>query len=338
VLIDHQDVAQLNAALDQLRAAGGRIVEVRRVRQDLEASFEAAVSGLPREPGPPGPPPSDALAVPRHPLRSLRATVRVAGEIAADFAARKLGWVALGIALFLLGVFLWAIHGDVATGAAAAVHRFGGPGGVVDEATMAHWVGRWCAAAAFWSLLPGSVVFAALFAPPLLDPRRAVLLLAQPVSRGDLAAGIYSAVCAMVLCEHAFLVALLFGGLRWLGVPVSPLFLLVTLPLFVAFAALYAIALAFTYVLRSGPAAGAVAFGTFAVAVMAGSSDAARRGARLSIESISAAILPRVVPLGQQAMKLGGGEWPSPLPFVLTALFAAALFILALFAARRSEQ
>jgi hypothetical protein len=37
-------------------------------------------------------------------------------------------------------------------------------------------------------------------------------------------------------------------------------------------------------------------------------------------------------------MKLGGGEWPSPLPFVLTALFAAALFILALFAARRSEQ
>ena len=42
VLVEHDDLGQLNAALDRLRAAGALIAEVRRVRQDLEASFEAA--------------------------------------------------------------------------------------------------------------------------------------------------------------------------------------------------------------------------------------------------------------------------------------------------------
>jgi ABC-2 type transport system ATP-binding protein len=338
VLIDHGDLPQLNAALDKLRAAGALVAEVRRVRQDLEASFEAAVAGAAREPDSPGPPPAEAPPIAPHPLRALRAVSRVASEIAADFAARKLGWVALGIALFLIGVFLWIVHGDVASGAAAAVRKFGGPGGVVDQDTMAHWIGRWAAAAAYWALLPGSVVFAALFAPPLLEPRRSVLLLAQPISRGDMAAGIFAAVCAMVLCEYAFLVGLLFVGLRWLGVAVSPLFLLVSLPIFVSFAALYAIALVITYAVRNGATAGAVAFGTFAVAVITGSDPGARPGAPLGFASITNAILPRVISLGQQAMRLGGGERPGVAPFALTAIFAAAFFMLTLFAARRSEQ
>ena len=55
---------------------------------------------------------------------------------------------------------------------------------------------------------------------PLLDPRRTILLLAQPVARSDVAAGIFAAVCGMVLLVHTFLVALLFFGLllgAWLG-------------------------------------------------------------------------------------------------------------------------
>src|SRR5205814_7316900 len=59
VLIDHDGVAQLNAALDRLRAAGAQIVEVRRVREDLEASFEAAVAAGEQPPPDPGPRPPE---------------------------------------------------------------------------------------------------------------------------------------------------------------------------------------------------------------------------------------------------------------------------------------
>src|SRR5437762_470308 len=237
VLIDHDDVGELNAALDQIRQAGARIVEVRRVRQDLEATFEAAVAGA-SEPAPdPGPPPPEPPKARSDPLRPLVATWRVAREIAADLAARKAGWVALAIGLVVLALFFLALRHDVVSGAAAAVRAFGGPSGVADEATLAHWVGHYAARFVYWALLPGSVIFAALFAPPLLDPRRTILLYAQPVSRGDVAAALFATVCTLVAAEHVFVVALLFGGVRWLGVSVSPLFLLVCLPLLFAFAA-----------------------------------------------------------------------------------------------------
>ena len=334
VLVDHDDVAQLNAALDRLRAAGAQIVEVRRVREDLETSFEAAVQGGVESPEDPGPAPAEPAPRARDRLRPLRATARVAQEIAADLLSRQVGWVALGIALLVLGGFFYGLRHDVIGGAAAAVRRFGGPGGVTDAASMAHWVGRWTAGFVYWALLPGSVVFAALFAPPLLDPRRTILLFAQPVSRGDVAAGIYLTVCGLVLCEYAFLVALLFGGIRWLGVQVSPLFLLTVGPLLFAFAALYAVALAATYGLRSGVAAGGIAFAVFLAAALVGGNPAA--ASRLQL--LSAALLPRVVPLAEQAARLGGGEAPRLAPFALTAAIAAALFLAVLVLARRSER
>ena len=334
VLVDHDDVAQLNAALDRLRAAGAQIVEVRRVREDLETSFEAAVQGGLPPPPDPGPAPSEPAPRARDPLRPLRATARVAQEIAADLLARQVGWVALGVALLVLGVFFYGLRHDVISGAAAAVRRFGGPGGVTDADSMAHWVGRWTASFAYWALLPGSVIFAAMFAPPLLDPRRTILLLAQPVSRGDVAAGLYLTVCALVLCEYAFLVALLFGGIRWLGVAVSPLFLFTVVPLLFAFAALYAVALAVTYGLRSGVAAGGIGLAVFLAAAMVGANPA---GAS-KLQLLGAALLPRVVPLAEQAARLGGGEAPRLAPFALTAAIAAALFLVVLVASRRSEQ
>ena len=334
VLVDHDDIAQLNAALDRLRAAGAEIVEVRRVRDDLESSFEAAVQGGNGPPADPGPAPAEPA--PRTPdlLRPLRATVRVAQEIAADLLARQVGWVALGVALLVLGTFFYGLRHDVVSGAAAAVRRFGGPGGVTDAASMAHWVGRWTATFVYWALLPGSVLFASLFAPPLLDPRRTILLLAQPVSRGDVAAGLYATVCALVLCEYAFLVALLFGGVRWLGVAVSPLFLFMVGPLFFAFAALYAVALAVTYGLRSGVAAGGIAFMVFLAAALLGADPVAPS----RLQRFGAALLPRLVPLAEQAARLGGGEAPRAAPFALTLAIAAALFLALLVAARRSQQ
>jgi hypothetical protein len=264
----------------------------------------------------------------------LRAVLRVAQEIAADLAARKIGWVALAIALVVLGLFFWVLRHDIVSGAAAAVRSFGGPGGVADADTLARWVGRYTASWVYWALLPGSAIFAAMFAPPFLDPRRTILLYAQPVSRGDVAGALYAAVCAIVLCEYAFLVALLYAGIRWLGVAVSPRFLLMVAPLLVAFAALYAAALATTYAIRSGVAAGGAGFLLFIVSAIVGW----RTPPGFTPRAIGAVVLPRVAGLAEQAGRLGSGEWPRAAPFALTAAVAASLFLVALFAARRSEQ
>jgi ABC-2 type transport system ATP-binding protein len=336
VLVDHDDVAQLNAALDRLRGAGAQIVEVRRVREDLEASFEAAVSGPGQTPPDPGPQPPEPLPSPRDPFRGARATMRVAQEIAADLAARKVGWFALIIGLVVFGFFLWGLHNDVVKGAAATVRQFGGPGGMADEATMGHWVGRWTAGFVYWALLPGSVIFASMFAPPLLDPRRTILLLAQPVSRGDLASALFFTVNAMVLGEYLFLVALLYGGIRWMGVAVSPLFLCLVAPLLVAFAALYAVALAMTYGVRSGVASGGIAFLIFLVATITQAASVANP--EYKVLALGAALLPRLVGLAEQAVRLGGGEAARAAPFVLTAAIGVGVFLVALVAARRSEQ
>ena len=327
VVIDHDDVASLNAALDRLRAAGAQIVEVRRVRQDLEAAFAAAVTSPALGRIEPGPPPPQATS-PQHSLaRPFVATFRVAQEIASDLAARKTGWVALVIGLIVIGLFYAVFRHDFITGAAAAVRSMGGPQGVTDEAGVAHWLGRWAATFTYWALLPGSIVFAALFAPPQLDPRRTILLYAQPISRGDFAAALFASVCAIVVAEYAFLVVLLYGGIRWLGLAVSARFLFVLLPLAVAFGALYAISLVLTYLTRSGPIAGGVAFLVFVLS--------AALGAR---QHAAAALLPRVTGLADQAARLGGGDGPHAAPFVLTLSFAAGLFLLVLVAAQRSER
>jgi ABC-2 type transport system ATP-binding protein len=335
VVVEHDDVAQLNSALDRLRASGAQIVEVRRVRQDLEATFEAAVaSGALQTPPDPGPQPPEPVPPPRHPLRSLVATWRVAQEIAADLAARKVGWVALSIGVIVLALFFWVLRQDVVSGAAAAVRSFGGTDGATDAETLPRWVGLYAARFVYWALLPCSVIFASMFAPPLLDPRRTILLYAQPVSRGHVASALYATVCAIVVGQYAFLVVLLYGGIRWLGIAVSPGFLLIVVPLLVAFGALYAGALAVTYLLRTGVAAAGIAVLVFAAATILGTR--ARPG--FNAESIAAAFFPRLVPLADQAGRLGAGDALRAAPFVLTLAVAAAVFILALIAARRIEQ
>ncbi|HUJ27364.1 MAG TPA: hypothetical protein VLW85_15170, partial [Myxococcales bacterium] len=335
-LVEHADFAALNTHLDTLRAGGALISEVQRVGRDLEASLEQAVTGPGVVPPDPGPRPPEAPPARVQPLRAARATVRVAQEIAADLASRKVGWFGLGLAVLVLALFFWGLRNDIVGGAAAAVRQFGGPGGVADATTVAHFVGRWSASFVYWALLPGTLVFASLFAPPLLDPRRTVLLLAQPVSRGDLACALYATVCLATLAEYAFLVGLFFGGMRWLGVAVSPLFLALAAPLVLAFASLYAVSLAAAYGLRSGVASGGIAFGLFLAAVL--SQAEMRAGGAPLRQIIGGTVLPRVVALGEQAARLGGGEAPRFAPFALTAAMATALFIVAFVIARRSEQ
>jgi ABC-2 type transport system ATP-binding protein len=325
--VAHDDFAQLNAALDKVRAEGGLIAEVRPLRRDLEATFEAAVTGEVLPPPPPGPPPPEPPHVPARPLRALLAALRVAREIGAELAARRIGWIALGLALLFVGIFLLLVRADVVTGAAAGVRKFG-----ADQETAAKWVGRWAAGVLYWGLLPGALVFAAFFAPPLLETRRTILMHAQPVSRGDVAAGMYGAVLGLVLAQYAFLIALFFGALRWLEIGVSPRFLGMLLPLLFSFAALYAVVLAVTYAVRSGPLAAAAGMAVFILAAVA--FGASPRW----LTAVAPALLPSIGPLSQQAMRMGSGERVSLTPFALTAMWAAALFLVLLFLARRSEK
>ena len=175
-------------------------------------------------------------------------------------------------------------------------------------------------------------------APDRLDPRRTILLLAQPLGRGDLALGIFSAVCGLALCAQAFLTLLVFLGLRALGLLVPLQFLLLPLPLIFSFAALYAVVLLATYAVRSGPFAMAVALGSLLAVLFLGNSHGARAGAPLGVQSVLATLVPRIVPLSQQAMHAGASERMSLSPFVLTAAFTAALLIGLQFLARRSER
>jgi ABC-2 type transport system ATP-binding protein len=327
VEVAHQDLAQLNQALDRVRAEGGLIAEVRPARQDLEATFEAAVSGEVRQPEPPGPAPAEPPALRVKPWRGVLAALRVAREIAAELAARRVGWIALALALAFVALFLFGMRSELVVGAAAGMRKFG-----ASQDTTARWAGRYAAGVLFWGLLPGSLVFAALFAPPLLDPRRTILLHAQPVSRGQVAGGIYLAVLALVLAQYVLLVALCFGALRGLALGVSPRFLLMVAPLLVAFAALYAVALAGTYLVRSGLFAAVLGMLIFVLTI------AASGPLPPWLEASAPALLPRIGALSQQAMRLGEGLRASPTPFLLTGLWAAAWFLVALFIARRSDK
>jgi hypothetical protein len=125
--------------------------------------------------------------------------------------------------------------------------------------------------------------------------------------------------------------------LRFLGLQADPRFLLMPLPLLFAFASIYMVVLAFTYVLRSGPASGAVGVGVLVSAVAAGGAEAARAGAPFNWAVVAAGLLPRITPLNMQAQHLGAAEPAAWSPFLLTAVFTLALGLATLFAARRSE-
>jgi hypothetical protein len=116
----------------------------------------------------------------------------------------------------------------------------------------------------------------------------------------------------------------------------NPLFLCLVGPLLLAFAALYAVALTMAYGVRSGIASGGIAFLIFLVATITQAASVANP--EIKVLALGAALLPRVIGLAEQAARLGGGEAPRAAPFVLTAAIGAGIFLVALVAARRSEQ
>src|SRR4051812_43029747 len=235
--LGHDDLDALNLAIDRVRAAGVRVIEVRPVRRALEDAF-TEVASISSEQQPAAIDPGDlvdAPPCPSSPLRGVRATLRVAAEIGADLVARRMVHVAVLGAGLVLAIMLFALRNQVVQGVAAGARQFRA-GGLVDDQQMAQMIGGGAAAGEYWSLLFGGVLLSALFAPPLLDPRRSTLLLAQPISRADFARGIFASVCALALAVCTLSGAALFAGVRGLGLQLSPGLLAVPLLTAVAFA------------------------------------------------------------------------------------------------------
>jgi ABC-2 type transport system ATP-binding protein len=338
-LVDHDDLEGLNRAIDRVRGAGIPLVEVRRIRRDLETTFALVATAGPEES--PGPVEAgelvDAPPAPGPHLRGARATLRVAREIGSELIARKMTHAAAAGAALVLVTMFFALRNQIVQGMASAARQFRA-GGMFDEAQMAHVLGRGAAAGEYWSLLVGGVFLSALFAPPLLDARRSTLLLAQPVSRADVANGIFASVCALALGIFGSSGLALFVGLRFLGLPVAPGFLLVPLLTTVAFAALYAGVLLATYLLPNGLFAGVVGMATLLGLIVAGNLDAAQPENARQLAGFFLGLLPKLVGLHGGAMRLGGGSEPGMFAVASTVAYTGALMLVMQIVARRSER
>jgi len=338
-LVDHDDLDGLNKAIDRVRAAGVRLVEVRRVRRDLEETFTVVATAAPGEPrlSSEG---GELIEAPRpraQPLRALRATFRVAREIGSDLVARKMAHAAAAGAALVLATMFFALRNQIVQGLAASARQFRA-GGVIDDAQLAHVLGRGAAASEYWALLVGSMFLSALFAPPLLDSRRSTLLFAQPVSRADVANGIFVSVCGLAAAIFAASGIALFVGLRSLGLPVSPGLLAVPLLTTVAFASLYAVVLLATYLLPNGLLAGIVGMAALLALLIAGNTDGAQPGHAHGVAGFVLGSLPKLVGLHGEAMRLGGGAVPGAFAIASTLACTVALMLGVRIVARRSER
>jgi len=338
-LVDHEDLESLNLAIDGLRAAGVRLVEVRRIRRDLEETFTLVATSGPGES--PGAVEAgelvEASPAPGSPLRGARAIVRVASEIASDLIARKMAHAALAGAALVLATMFFALRNEIVQGVAATARQFRG-GGMLDGAALAQVLGRGAAAGEYWALLAGSIFLSALFAPPLLETRRSTLLLAQPVSRADVANGIFASVCALSLAVFCASGIAVFAGLRLLGLPVAPGLLLVPLLTTVAFASIYAGVLLATYLLPNGLLAGVVGMTTLLALVVAGNVDAAQPGYARRLGGFFFGLLPKLVGLHREAMRLGGGAGVGAFAIASTVAYTLAMLLVVQIVARRSER
>src|SRR5436190_1706467 len=327
-LIDHDDLDVLNRAIDRVRAAGVRVVEVRPVRRDLETAFTEVATAAPGgelatvdagELVDAGPPPSS-------PLRGVRATLRVAAEIGSDLKARKMVHLAAAGAALMLAIMFFVLRNQIIQGIAAGARQFRA-GGLIDDAQMTRMIGQGAAAGEYWSLLVGGVLLSALFAPQLIDARRSTLLLAQPVSRADFARGIFISVCTLAFAVCAVCGAALFAGVRILGLPLPATLLAVPLMTTLAFASIYAGMLLATFLFPNGLFAAIVGMATVLALVIAGNADSAQPANAQQLSGFLFGLLPKLVGLHHQSMRLGAGSGVGAFPIASTAAYTLAVLL-----------
>ncbi len=244
---------------------------------------------------------------------------------------------ALAGAALVLAAMFFAFRNQIVQGVAAAARQLR-TGGLFDQSQLAQAMGRGAAAGEYWSLLVGGVLLSALFAPPLLETRRSTLLLAQPVSRADIANGIFASVCALALAVHVLSGVALFAELRFLDLRVAPAMLLVPLLTTVAFASIYAGVLLATYLLPNGLLAAVVGMATLLALIVAGNTEAAQPANAQGPAGFFFGLLPKLVGLHHQAMRLGGGSGAGAFPIASTLAYTLALLLVVQLVARRSER
>ena len=366
VLVAHQDLQELNGALDRLRAEGALLVEVRRVKADLEAALaEVAGDGVRTEPSAPAAlesarpesapegsapletppaapgPLAPAPPLPPHrfrPLRAPLATWRVAQEIAADLSSRRVGWIALGAAGLAFAAFFAAVRSHVALGAAAMADRFGA-GGLTDPAEVAGFISSWAAKIFFWSTLMGGPLLAAVFAASHFDARRTVLLYSQPLTRADYTLGIWTATCGLALGSNALLFALLWGSLRWLGIAAPLALLLAPLAWTLAFGAVLALQLLAAHALRSALFLGLIGLAlVWGTATLGASRGGMMRHSPYYWSGLLYALLPRTADLAESAGRLASGHAPRLFWMLPTAALLAAYLLILRTVSLRSER
>jgi len=338
-LIEHDDLDGLNRAIDRVRAAGVRVVEVRRVRRDLEATFTEVATAAPSEELATVDAGElvDARPPPSSPLRGVRATLRVAAEIGSDLIARKMVHLAGAGAALVLAIMFFVLRNQIIQGIAAGARQFRA-GGLLDDAEMTQMVGRGAAAGEYWSLLLGGVLLSALFAPQLIDARRSTLLLAQPISRADFARGIFVSVCTLAFAVCALCGAALFAGVRILGLHLPAALLVVPMMTTLAFASIYAGMLLATFLFPNGLFAAIVGMATSLALVIAGNVESARLANAQQLSGFVFGLLPKIVGLHHQSMRLGAGSGLHVFPIVSTLAYTLAVLLVLQVVARRSER
>jgi hypothetical protein len=187
-------------------------------------------------------------------------------------------------------------------------------------------------------LLLGGVLLSALFAPQLIDARRSTLLLAQPISRADFARGIFVSVCTLAFAVCALCGAALFAGVRILGLHLPATLLVVPLMTTLAFASIYAGMLLATFLFPNGLFAAIVGMATALALVIAGNAESAQLANAQQLSGFVFGLLPKIVGLHHQSMRLGAGSGPGVFPIVSTLAYTLAVLLVLQVIARRSER
>jgi ABC-2 type transport system ATP-binding protein len=347
VVLEHRDFTALNASLDGLRASGALVLEVRPLQTDLEATFAEVVAAPPELPlagaTPVAPPawstePTAPLPPVRlRPGRALRAIGRVTRETASELLSQKLGWMLLALGLIGAGLFWRTVNSPFFVNSTLTAQETFAQLDPVARTALSHQLGQIAGYGLFVLLLGMATLMLSVLAVPLFDPRRTVVLYAQPISRADHVLGLFTGVVGVVsVASLAYSVAL-WLGLRWLGLEASPRLVLLTVPIVSAFAPVYCATLLGTVLLRSGLFAAICAVAAVAGPAILGASEAVAAGAPTTGWKLLYAFSPKLVQLAQLSGRLGEGGPLAPMPLISTWFVTLALVALLVVVAQRSE-